>query len=223
MKLRTVLSLCLILALLPVSTFADDCQGMTYGAESPQALIDGVQDAARNADMGALSQYLTKSDRAKAGLGLTIGATMMLAMQEMGMGMGQGADGDAEAMKADLAANQERLQGILNQYGVEQPDQATLQRIMQQGPDAMSQLESTMDDVCTPNLIADLATFLSETTNQKVTDQLKNLTGDDVGPIEIDGDTATSTVGGDPIRMNKIDGRWYVDIESTSGSAPGPG
>ena len=173
--------------------------------------------------MGQLAHYLSQSDRAKAGLGLTIGATMMLAMQEMGMGMTQGEDGDAGAMKSDLAANQARLQSILDDYGIEAPDQASMQRIMQQGPDAVAAMESSMDDVCTAGLINELATFLSETTEQKVTDQLERLKTDEFGPVTVDGDVATSSVGGEPFRMNRIDGRWYVDLESTGRTTVHPG
>lgn len=219
------LTVCL-LAFLPAASMAADCAGATYGADSPEALIEGVQSAARDQDMGQLARYLSKSDRAKAGLGLTIGATMMLAMQEMGLGMAQqGDDGGGDevaAKKAELSDLQTRLQGILDEYGVQEPDQATMGRLMQSGPDGLAELESTMDGVCTTGLIADLATFLGEVSEQKVTQQLERLTTDDVGPVTVDGDTATSTIGGEEFRMNRIDGRWYVDIESTANTV-GPG
>lgn len=228
MYLQTQSSLAFLVALLAlallmpgVSLAAETCQGAVYGADSPEALVQGVQDAAEAGDMGQLAQYLSAADRSKAGLGLTIGATMMLAMQEMGISMSgeaedsEDAGADTEAKKAQLASLQSRLEGILDKYGVEQPSEETMGMMMQQGPDAIENMPDTMKDVCTVGLIGELAAFLGDVSQQKVSDQLARLKDDDVGPIETTGDTASVTVGGEPFQMRRIDGRWYVDIEST--------
>jgi hypothetical protein len=209
--------LCLSLLVPGVSLAAESCQGAVYGADSPEALVQGVRGAAESGNMGQLAQYLSAADRSQAGLGLTIGATMMLAMQEMGISMSGEADaaGDSEAKKAELASLQSRLAAILAKYGVEQPSEETMGMMMQQGPAAMENMPDMMKDVCTVGLIDELATFLSEVSNQKVSDQLARLKNDDVGPIETNGDTATVTIGGEPFQMHRVDGRWYVDIEST--------
>lgn len=218
---RSLLPLLLVLSLLaltvPGAAFGQ-CEGVTYGAETPEALIEAVQKAAGDADMGSMTQYLSASDRAKAGVGLTVAATMTLAMQEMGLQQG---GGDMEAKKAELAEQKVRLDGILDTYGVDPLDQETMGRIMQQGPAAMAEMEESMKGICTPGLVRELADFLSDVSQRRVTEQLESLQTDDVGPITVDGDTATSTIAGKEFRMNRIDGRWYVDISSTAGGPTG--
>ncbi|MDA8017464.1 MAG: hypothetical protein MPN21_08435 [Thermoanaerobaculia bacterium] len=224
-RLRIALSFLLVALLLPAAGFGADCQGVSYGAETPEALIAGLQDAARDADMGQLARYLSDSDRAKAGLGLTIGATMMLAMREMGLDMnsqGESDGDDATKKKADLGELQTWLGSIFDKYGVEQPDQETMGRMMRRGPEGFGELEDTMKGLCTAELIGELATFLSEVSEQEVSKQIERFKADDVGPVTVDGDTARSAIGGEELLMTRIDGRWYVDIESTSpGVGPG--
>lgn len=197
------------------------------GAETPQALVERLRNAADKEDFGELGACLAPEARLEMAKGIWIGTTMMIAMSsamgDMAAGMGEAMDeseeGKANAAKAKAEAEakfgvwKKRYDDTAKKHGL-----PTLDSFEKVEGDPNDLLAKT-DQVAVITDFGNLLTSFGEEQQgekrpgKKVEGQLEGL--------KIDGNTAEGTLGGDPIKFVKIDGRWFI-AELPQGGGPPP-
>lgn len=216
------LALAAALLLAPVARAAE-----APGADSPAALVERLRGAAENEDFGELAACLAPDARKEMAQGIWVGATMMIAMSasmgDMAAGMGEAmsdetpeAKEQAAKAKAEAEAKfgpwKKRYDETAKKHGLPTLDQNE----MEGDPGQL------FDKVDTLAVIRDFGAMLKDFTKEqgkggggkKVEGQLENL--------KVEGDTASGTLEGDPIKFVKIEGRWYIS-ELPQGGPPKEG
>lgn len=208
-KVLTALVCALLVGLLPTASFAEDCSAAVYGAESPQALIEGLQTSARNGDFGSMTTYLPNSVRVSAAASFTVAAKLMVQMRA------QQAQADGTPQE-EIEKIEARLDGIYSRHGVAAPSDEVVAAAMEQRAGALDDLEASMADVCTDDYLGDMAPFLADTAGQSFAGQMEKLANQEVGSIAVEGDEASIQFGRGFLNLNRVGGRWFLVVNSTS-------
>jgi hypothetical protein len=196
------------------------------GAESPQALVERLRNAASKEDFGELAACLAPAARLEMAQGIWVGATMMIAMSsamgDMAAGMGEAMDeseeGKANAAKAKAEAEakfgvwKKRYDDTAKKHGL-----PTLESFEKVEGDPSTLLTKT-DQVAVITDFGNLLTSFGEE-QQGEKRPTKQIEGQLEG-LKVDGDTAEGTLGGDPIEFVKIDGRWFIAELPQGGGGP---
>jgi hypothetical protein len=194
---------------------------VVLGAESPQALVARMQQAARDADLREFAACLTRDFLADTIEDMTLLTAMAVAFSVM--------DEDLDETEA-AAAVEEKLAGldeILTRYGL--PAASDEDAI--EGESELETILAGMDHAAMAELLAELV------------DVLQNLGDDDDSSSEflpvfegeltdltIDGDQATATISDMPIEFTRVDGRWFAsmpeggsEFDTMESNVPGAG
>ncbi len=181
----------------------------------------------RKRRLGELAACLAPDARKEMAQGIWVGATMMIAMSasmgDMAAGMGEAmgestpeAKEQAAKAKAEAEAKfgpwKKRYDETAKKHGLPTLDQNEME-----GDPAQ-----LFDKVDTLAVIRDFGAMLKDFTKdqgksgggKKVEGQLENL--------KVEGDMASGTLEGDPIKFVKIEGRWYIS-ELPQGGPPKEG
>lgn len=220
-------AVCVLLAL-PSAPLAAATE---LGAATPQELVARVTRAAEARDFAELAACLAPEDRAAMSLMLVAGAGMMVAFSQMGAGLAEGmAEGMAEAFGAEVeaaeesaeaaaarAAEAERLAGLTARYE-ELLERHGIAKLMEEdpepqatGPEAAAQLLASVDQVA---LIADLMRFMGEVFPEAVEEEPVTVPVGELTDLVIDGDTARGRIGDKEGGFVRVDGRWFLAMES---------
>jgi hypothetical protein len=190
------------------------------GAESPAAVVDGLQAAAEAHDFPGLARLLAPDARAQITVSLVVGVSMMVAFAQMGGEMAGSlgeafSDEDDAEQQAEVAKQQEeaaamasglqaRLAGVFEKYGLgdvmddaEGEDEA--------GPEKLTRALAGVDQ---PSLIGELLDIMSGL-GESGPGEASPVPDGELENLAIDGDHATGTVNGEPAEFVRIDGRWY--------------
>lgn len=216
-----------LLAALPVMAKAEEAK-VVYGAESPQALVEQVKQAAGSEDLGQMAALMSPDDRAALSLTMTLMLGMVIAFSSMGGEMATGmAEGMAEAFggevseedKAKAAAEQAaamaavqelegRYEAILKEHGVSDLMETTS---IDDAP-----IGELMADVDQVSLIRDLMQLLDSLPGDESGESQKtgpvDLPEGELTGLAIDGDHATGMLGDEEVEFVRIDDRWYLDL-----------
>lgn len=198
------------------------------GAESPQAVVTRLRAAAETENFGELATLLAPDARAEMAKGIWAGTTMMIAMSsamgDMAAGMGeemgeQTEEAKAQAAKAKAEADakfgawKKRYDEIAKKHGLPSLDSS-----QETDPEA---LFAKADHV---GVIRDFGGLLQsfgeeqgrgKGEGKKIEGELENL--------KVEGDNASGTLAGEPIRFVKIDGRWFIADLPQGGAPPEEG
>jgi len=214
-----------LLTTLPAAAQPDPA-AVSYGADTPQELVEKVRQAAGDEDLARMAALMAPDDRAMLSLTMTMMLGVVIAFSHMGgemadsmaEGMAESLGGDqtpeekaqAEAERAEALAQvqalENRYEAILDGYGVNQR--------LQDAPHGTSAGEM-LEDVDQVALIRDLVQLLDEVPGdeaQKATEQPMTIPDGELTGLAIDGDRASAMLGEEPIDFVRIDGRWYLDL-----------
>lgn len=216
-------AVCLVLVL-PATPLAAATE---LGAATPEELVARVTKAAEARDFAELAACLAPEDRAAMSLMLVLGAGMMVAFSQMGAGMAEGmaeafgaeveaAEESAEAA-AERAAEAERLAGLTGRYE-ELLERHGIANLMEEdaepeatGPEAAAELLASVDQVA---LIADLMGFMGEVFPEAAEEDPVAVPVGELTDLVIEGDTARGRIGEEEGGFVRVDGRWYLAMES---------
>lgn len=226
----TALALVLSLAL-AASPLAAAAQ-VAAGAESPEALVARIEQAAAKGDVAEIAACLAPEDRAEMALGLVLGAGMMIGFMGMSGDMGAAmAEGVGEAMagqelsaedkakldkgKQDMekkaADLQKRYDQILTKHGL--ADKLNNEAPLEGDPEDPKNLERLFTGVDDVALISDLwGLFKDLGEGENISKSGPLAGGAKVTDLKVQGDRATAKAGDEAVEMVKIDGRWYAKV-----------
>jgi len=210
------------LTLLAGSAFASQ-----PGADSPQALVERVKQAAEAKNLAEIANCLDPKSRTEMTQGLYMAATMVVAFSQMGLEMGAGMgealaeDASAEdkaAHQAQLAEGRQevdelrlRYNALVGKYGLPTiPDEGEAEPA--ELPEA--ELETLFAQIDQGAFLTDTMAFIESMpgTEEKPADESPIKIGAGVlADLVTDGDTATAMLDGEPVRFLRVDGRWYID------------
>lgn len=197
------------------------------GADSPQALVERVKQAAEEKNLAEIANCLDPKSRLEMTQGIYMAATMVVAFSQMGLEMGAGMgeafaeDASAEdkaAQEAKLAEGRKevdelrlRYNALVGKYGLPtipgegEPEPAEL-------PEA--ELETLFAKIDQGAFLTDTMAFIEAMpgAEEKPADEGPIRIGDGVlADLVTDGDTATARLDGESVRFLRVDGRWYFD------------
>jgi hypothetical protein len=231
---RLVVPLCLLLLAAPVLA------GAPPGAETPQALVARLRQAAEKKDLAEMMACLAPDARREMALMMVAGAGMMVAFMSMGEGMGEMAGEMAEGLSGEELSAEQRAQieagkkemadkaaaltkqyeGILERHGVTamMEDDSPLPEDPAARSAALAKLFGDTDDIA---LVTDLMALMRELGEGKGGEEPSpvSLPGE-VTDYSIDGARATAKAGDETIHFVKVDGRWYFLPDQGGGEAP---
>jgi hypothetical protein len=228
---RVSIPVLLILLLVPGSVWA----GEPPGADSPQELVDRMMAAAESGDFAEMAACMAPEPRAEMAVMMVAMAGMMVAFMDMGAGMaGDMAEAfsdeemtaeqkaEAEAAEREAAAKtaavQARYEEILRRHGLDD-----LMSDEEGGPEGDADPQTMLEGVDEIALLGDLMGFLEEIGDEEEGEPAEGSPldiPDEVGEIDVQGDTATATAGDEVLQFVRIDGRWYFDPPDESESPP---
>jgi hypothetical protein len=223
---RLVAAFCAVLLVaLPAAAQAEKAE-VTYGAESPQALVDQVKQASADEDLAQMAALMAPDDRATLSLTMTMMLGMVIAFSQMGgemaggmaEGMAEAFGGEisaedkakAEAEKAAAMAEVKKLEGryeeILASHGVSD--------LLQQEPAEGTPPGELMKGVDQVSLIRDLMQLLESLPGDERSGESGpvDLPEGELTGVAIDGDHATGKLGDESVDFVRVDGRWYLDL-----------
>lgn len=226
MKRRKIALLVAVsLAVSPVLATA----GTPLGADSPQALVERLHQAAAKGDVAEVTACLDPDSRLEMTAGILIGATMMVGFMGMGGDLASGmVEGVAEATggskeeaarkaaeaKAEAAKAQEKAKtafaAVLKKHGL--PD-----LLDEKAGAAAADPKTLLAKADQPTLVRDLLALMESLGEGK---EKK----DEAGPAKpegmpdpksvtdyrVEGDKATAKASGDTLQFVKVDGRWFM-------------
>ena len=208
------------------------------GAETPEALVDRLKKASADKNMGEVIACVDPKSRQEMSAAMYMGATMMVAFSQMGAQMGnammEGMSGMAEGMggevsdadkkKADEGMAEAKAQAaklhdgyneVMKKYGLPQlpkegePEPAELSK------EEMDKLFNSLDHSA---FVTDVVALMDKMPGEKQETESPIAVKDGVlENLKIEGDKATGTVGGEPLKFAKIDGRWYLEVDMMGG------
>ncbi len=226
----SALALALSLAL-ATSPFAAAAK-VAAGAESPEALVARIEQAAAKGDVAEIAACLAPQDRAEMALGLVLGAGMMIGFMGMSGDMGSAmAEGMGEAvtgqelpaedkakleqgkqeMEKKAADLQKRYDQILTKHGL--ADKLNNEAPLEGDPEDpanLARLLSGVDDVALISDLWGLFKDLGEGENISKSGPLAG--GAKITDLKVQGDRATARAGDEAVELVKIDGRWYAKV-----------
>lgn len=203
--------------------------GTPLGADSPQALVERLHQAATKGDVAEITACLDPDSRLEMTAGILIGATMMVGFMGMGGEMASGmAEGVAEATggskdeaarkaaeaRAEAAKMQEKAKAafaaVLKRHGL--PD-----LLDDKAGAAVSDPKTLLAKADHPTLVRDLLAFMEGLGAGKGKK-------DEAGPgkpegmpdpksvtdYRVEGDEATARSGDETLQFVKVDGRWFM-------------
>ena len=145
---------------------------------------------------------------------------MVMAFSQMGAGM---AEGMAEGMGGEMSEEEqaameaEREEAMAQVKQFEADFEETLKRygveeVMESESDDPVELMADVDQV---GLIRDLMKLMDDLPGEEGPEDGESpvdLPEGDLTDLEIQGDTATGIIGGEPVEFVRIDGRWYLSL-----------
>jgi len=206
------------------------------GAETPEALVERMKKAAADQNIAEMAACMSPKSRTEMAMGMYLGATMMVAFSEMGLEMGGAMAGGMDEMmseedkkkaqenlekgKADVAKLKERYNEMVGKYG--------LPKLPAEGePEAdmpKEEAEKLFASIDQGAFVEDVMKFLESMPSED------KPSADEAAPVKIpegplenlqvSGDTASGSVGGEELQFVKIDGRWYVEMPEEGAAAP---
>lgn len=206
------------------------------GAETPEALVERMKKAAASKDLAEMAACMSPKSRTEMAMGMYLGATMMVAFSEMGLQMGDamaGGMGDAmsdedkkkaqenmEKGKAEVAQLKERYNEMVGKYGLpKMPAEGEPEADMPK-----EEAEKLFASIDQGAFVADVMKFLESMPGED------KPSADEAAPVKIPegplenlqiaGDTATGSVGGEAMNFVKVDGRWFVEMPEQTEGAP---
>lgn len=205
------------------------------GAETPEALVERMKKAAASKDLAEMAACMSPKSRTEMAMGMYLGATMMVAFSEMGLQMGDamaGGMGDMmsdedkkkaqenmEKGKAEVVQLKERYNEMVGKYGLpKMPAEGEPEADMPK-----EEAEKLFASIDQGAFVADVMKFLESMPGED------KPSADEAAPVKIPegplenlqvtGDTATGSVGGEAMSFVKVDGRWFVEMpEQTEGT-----
>ena len=214
---RPILSLAL-LVVLTMSSVTAVTAANAPGGESPDAVFERLRDAVINEDHCEVASCLAPQGRAQMNTMMIAVAGMVVAFSQMGSEMAAGMGEADQAQEAASATNdlQAQLEELLARNGIDDS-------FLEKPPGAAEgDLPEELESV---DLYADIMTFMEELPNDDDSGPDKGISAPegDLANLEIDGDEATATIGDEPGKFVRIDGRWYVDPDLDMRPGGGPG
>ena len=206
------------------------------GAETPEALVERMKKAAADQDIAEMAACMSPKSRTEMAMGMYLGATMMVAFSEMGLEMGGSMAGGMDDMmsdedkkkaaenlekgKAEVAQLKERYNTMVGKYG--------LPKLPAEGePEAdmpKEEAEKLFASIDQGAFVADVMKFLESMPSED------KPSADEAAPVkipegplenlQISGDTASGSVGGEELQFVKVDGRWFVEMPEEGAPAP---
>jgi hypothetical protein len=214
--------------------------GAPPGAETPQALVARLRQAAEKKDLAEMMACLAPDARREMALMMVAGVGMMVAFMGMGEGMADMAGDMAEGISGEeLSAEQKaqmeagkkemadkaaaltkRYEGILERHGVSamMEDDGPLPEDPAARSAALAKLFAGTDDIA---LVTELMALMSELGEGKGEAPSPVSLPPEVGDYAISGDRATARAGDETIHFVRVDGRWYFLPEDRSGAGSG--
>jgi len=211
----------LLLVALPATVRAQPGSAAPLGGDSPQDVIDQVRAAGEDEDLGTMVGLIAPDDRAMLSMTMIMMMGMVMAFSQMGAGM---AEGMAEGMGAEMsdedraAMEAEREEAMAQVKQFEADFEATLKRygleeVMESESDDPAVLMADVDQV---GLIRDLMKLMDDLPGEEGGgedgESPVEIPEGDLTDLEINGDTATGTIGGEAMEFVRVDGRWFVAL-----------
>lgn len=194
------------------------------GAESPEALVKKARDLAEQEDFGGIVRLMVPAERPLMSFGMMMFAKMapmfVGGLSELGGEMG--GEEAKDAMKKQMADFEAAMNAVLEKHGLADMDMSKPPAALQ-GEDPMAiarWLDEQAPDLDHAAFVAEMIqafASLGEETAGKATNKFKEL-GGELKDLQIDGDTATGTIGEDEMTFKKVDGRWYLSVASQMGA-----
>lgn len=222
LNLRTVLTLvcALLLVASPASVRAQGGSAAPLGGDSPQDVFDKAMAAGEDEDLGTMVGLIAPEDRAMLSMTMIMMMGMVMAFSQMGAGM---AEGMAEGMGGEMSEEEqaameaEREEAMAQVKQFEADFEETLKRygveeVMESESDDPVELMADVDQV---GLIRDLMKLMDDLPGEEGPEDGESpvdLPEGDLTDLEIQGDTATGIIGGEPVEFVRIDGRWYLSL-----------
>jgi hypothetical protein len=172
--------------------------GTTDGGDSPQDVWRRARAAAQQDDMRAFFRLISPDARAMMGFTMVQGANIAISMKAAMQG------GDANAAQRELDA-------LLKKHGVKELPKG-VPPVNSGDKDAVARAAREMfDGVNVIALIEDLQALMAnmgfEGGSSKITGNVEG----ELTNLKIEGNHATSTVGGKPGTFVNVNGRWYIE------------
>lgn len=243
-RLRTVACLAVLFALGLQSGPALAAK-RTYGAATPEALVERMNAATAKKDFPEMLSCIHPDDRAQLVGALLVGTAMMGAFMQMGGEMATGmAEGMTEAMsegeptaeqkaqmakakkemEAQAAAWQKKYEATLRKHNLEEMLSDDAELPAGEGPAALRALLKDTDDVA---LFEDLLGLLKDSGKGEVKEDAAppGLPAEPIKNLKVQGDRATAQSGDETVDLVKVDGRWYVKMseKKDEGAPAAPG
>lgn len=201
------LALCLVVALTlgacgDKGGDGDGSSGSSDGAESPEALVEGIKAAAEKKDLAKLVSYVVPEERMKMTAGIVMGLQMLSGFGSM---MPSGVEG-----APDMGKVTKDVDALLAKYKIEKMD---LKAMMSPDADQAAMEKKAADqmrNVDHVGFIREAMPILDKLgRGEKMTRGLDDFV---VTDLKVSGDTATVKIKGDDVTLRKIDGRWYASM-----------
>lgn len=185
---------------------------VVLGAESPQALVARMRQAARDEDMREFAACITRDDLTEAVQGMTFLAAMVAAFSVMEEDLDEA---EAEAAIAEKLAG---LDAILTRHGLP----AMSDEDAMEDESGLENILAGMDQATMVELFAELVGVMMELGDEDdASTEFLPLFEGELTDLAIDGDRATGTIDDMPIEFVQVDGRWFAsmpDEQSDAGS-----
>ena len=162
------------------------------GADSPEGVIARLQVAAEAEDFTEMVACMAPRDRPMAAMGMIIGAGMMAGFSD-----------DTEALTAEFEAILDKHKVNLDEDEGAPPAETD--------EEIEENLRKMFEGVDLGALIGDIMAFMNERIPDAKTK--KAVPEGDLGDVQIDGDTATATIGDEVQHFVRVDGRWYIRMK----------
>ncbi|MEZ5312645.1 MAG: hypothetical protein R2862_02830 [Thermoanaerobaculia bacterium] len=204
-----------------------------------------MKKAAADKNMSEVVACLAPEARKQMSAAMYMGATMMVAFSQMGAQMGDAMMGGMESMaegmggkmsaedqkKADeakakaaeeLGKLSEKYNGLMKKYGLPQMPKEGEPEPAELSKEEMDKIFNGMDHGA---FVTDVMAMLEAMPGDKGdnADAPFALKDGNLEGLTIDGDKASGTVAGEPVKFVKVDGRWYLDADMGPGMGDGMG
>jgi hypothetical protein len=170
------------------------------GGKSPEDVFERARNAAKNNDQHSFFQLVAPDMRALMGFVMVTGARMGIAMK-------------ASMEGSDPTGATNELEALLRKHGVKSPPDGSPLVNLEDKAAVIAAARPMFEGVDVGALITDLQGLMTrlgfERGNTSITAN-EHLEGE-LTDLQIDGDHATASVGGEPGKFVRVNGRWYLE------------
>lgn len=213
-------SLALLLTLLVFSASSVAWAAPQSGGATPQEVFDRFKAATEPRNWEEIAACMAPGALTEMNSMMVMMGGMMIAFSQMGEGMAEdmaegmaeaSGEGKIEAKHTDPAASnvsdlEKKFEALLANHGI---DAKAIDENHGEDKEISKALSS-------PNFFADIMGFMDELPSEEGQGSPGETFPTPKGSLEnvvIEGDRASATVGGEPGRFVRVNGRWYLDLE----------